>query len=285
MSSKLVILWRCQFCKKLSILYYIAGWVPLLLPGRHRVPGEFWPLCNIREGEIAINSDPFPPVVHGARGENTLENATVHNELYQKTLISSQQEWLVHHRHRLVFPNFKIVKKMLKKIEKYILKKATATHALSGTWKDWIWDVMCHTANYYLSVQVSYSICRDQFSKKNSGEKTYQKSSKQVIINTNSSKPGKIAASSIGVTVHQTVFVCQWSWMVSGRTDKSSYDSADREDSLWLQREEGLRLWSILRMTMPSETPISNSTNTEADLLPSVPRRVIQVWKHTGVSV
>lgn len=86
MSSKLVILWRCQFCKKLSILYYIAGWVPLLLPGRHRVPGEFWPLCNIREGEIAINSDPFPPVVHGARGENTLENATVHNELYQKTL-------------------------------------------------------------------------------------------------------------------------------------------------------------------------------------------------------
>ena len=123
------------------------------------------------------------------------------------------------------------------------------------------------------------------FLKKNSGEKTYQKSSKQVIINTNSSKPGKIAASSIGVTVHQTVFVCQWSWMVSGRTDKSSYDSADREDSLWLQREEGLRLWSILRMTMPSETPISNSTNTEADLLPSVPRRVIQVWKHTGVSV
>ena len=49
------------------------------------------------------------------------------------------------------------------------------------------------------------------FLKKNSGEKTYQKSSKQVIINTNSSKPGKIAASSIGVTVHQTVFVCQWS--------------------------------------------------------------------------
>lgn len=38
-------------------------------------------------------------------------------------------------------------------------------------------------------------------------------------------------------------------------------------------------------MTTPSETSTSYSTNTEADLLPSVPRRAIQVWKRTSVSV
>lgn len=50
-------------------------------------------------------------------------------------------------------------------------------------------------------------------------------------------------------------------------------------------KEEGLWLWIIWRMTTPSETSTSYSTTTEADLLPSVPRRAIQVWKHTSVSV
>lgn len=49
--------------------------------------------------------------------------------------------------------------------------------------------------------------CRDQFCKKKKKivEKENLLKNLQIIINTNNSKPGKIAASSIGVTVHSNI--------------------------------------------------------------------------------
>lgn len=67
----------------LFVLFF-AGWIPVLLPGRPRVPRKFWSLCNIREGEQS--STPFL---------NDLQHYTELACSKNKHLLTSPWKWMM----------------------------------------------------------------------------------------------------------------------------------------------------------------------------------------------